>query len=105
MDDLDRRVAVLRDRLKTLEDRMTRIHNDLAGPVDPDVEERAVEREGDEVLEVLGQSLQGEVRMIRAAVARTASGDYGICTHCGNPIASARLDALPWTPYCRECAR
>jgi RNA polymerase-binding transcription factor DksA len=105
MSDHDTRAAELRRRLKTLEDRMHRIRANLVEPVDPDVEERAVEREGDEVLESLGQSGEAELRMIRAALARIASGDYGICTHCGAEIGKARLDALPWTPYCRDCAR
>lgn len=105
MNDLDTRAAELRDRLKMLEERMLRIREDLAEPMDPDAEERAVEREGDEVLEGLGQSGETELRMIRAAVARINSGDYGICTHCGNEIGEARLSALPWTPYCRDCAR
>lgn len=105
MNDTDIRAVALQERMKMLEERMRRIRDDLAEPVDPDVEERAVEREGDEVLEGLGQSGEVEMRMIRAAVARIHSGDYGICTHCGNEIGAARLDALPWTPYCRDCAR
>jgi RNA polymerase-binding transcription factor DksA len=105
MINLETRRAELRDRLKMLEDRGERIREDLEAPVDPDVEERAVEREGDEVLEGLGASGEVEQRMIRAALARIDAGDYGHCTHCGAPIAEARLDALPWTPYCRDCAR
>ncbi len=105
MTDLELRAEELRETLRVLEDRMLRIRDDLLELADPDVEERAVEREGDEVLEELGQSTKAQLRMIRAAVARIASGDYGICTHCGNTIAEARLEALPWTPYCRDCAR
>lgn len=101
---LETRQAELYDRLKMLEDRLHRIRDDLEEPADPDVEERAVEREGDEVLESLGQSGQAEVEMIRAAVARIAAGTYGTCTRCGGAIAEARLDALPWTPFCRDCA-
>lgn len=101
---IDRRERALQDRLKALEDRIHRIRDDLEAPADPDVEERAVEREDDEVLEGLGQTGQAEVQMIRAAVARIAAGTYGRCTHCGGPIAEARLDALPWTPLCRDCA-
>lgn len=101
---IERRERALQDRLKALEDRIHRIRDDLEAPADPDVEERAVEREDDEVLEGLGQTGQAEVQMIRAAVARIAAGTYGRCTHCGSPIAEARLDALPWTPLCRDCA-
>ncbi|MBP9049488.1 MAG: TraR/DksA C4-type zinc finger protein, partial [Tabrizicola sp.] len=31
-------------------------------------------------------------------------GSYGDCVRCGEPIAEARLDTLPWTPLCRRCA-
>lgn len=104
MMNLQTRQEELQDRLKMLEDRLHRIRDDLEEPADPDVEERAVEREEDEVLESLGQSGQAEIDMIRAAVARIAAGTYGTCTRCGGAIAEARLDALPWTPFCRDCA-
>ncbi|OZA94783.1 MAG: hypothetical protein B7X57_00180 [Erythrobacter sp. 34-65-8] len=32
-------------------------------------------------------------------------GSYGICVRCGDDIAEARLDAIPWTPLCRSCAK
>jgi RNA polymerase-binding transcription factor DksA len=42
--------------------------------------------------------------MIEAALARMASGDYGVCMHCGADISEARLDVLPFTPFCSTCA-
>jgi RNA polymerase-binding transcription factor DksA len=42
--------------------------------------------------------------MIEAALGRIAHGDYGICVACGNPISEERLDVLPQTPKCRNCA-
>ncbi len=42
---------------------------------------------------------------IDAAEQRLDDGRYGICTACGRPIAAQRLDALPATPYCVDCAR
>jgi DnaK suppressor protein len=30
-------------------------------------------------------------------------GTYGLCTRCGAPIGEARLRALPFAVYCREC--
>ena len=38
------------------------------------------------------------------ALARIGAGEYGACTRCGNDIAEARLDVLPWTPFCPACA-
>jgi RNA polymerase-binding transcription factor DksA len=31
-------------------------------------------------------------------------GEYGICVACGDPISEERLDVLPHTPKCRNCA-
>jgi len=72
---------------------------------DPDAEERAIEREGDEVLESLGSAEQAELARIRAALARMDEGGYGICVSCGEVISEERLDLLPWTPFCRRCAK
>jgi RNA polymerase-binding transcription factor DksA len=40
---------------------------------------------------------------IQLALERIASGAYGICEHCGGPIADARLEALPHTRFCVSC--
>jgi len=39
---------------------------------------------------------------VRDALQRIQGGTYGRCIDCGRQIDSARLDAIPWTPYCRE---
>jgi len=41
---------------------------------------------------------------IEAAEQRLDEGRYGICVVCDRPIAPARLEALPATPTCIECA-
>ena len=55
--------------LAELNRRMEEIERDLDAPASPDVEERATEREGDEVLESLGNASLIESRMIEAAPA------------------------------------
>jgi len=72
---------------------------------DPDWEENATEHEQDEAMEALGLSAQAELRMIDGALSRMAAGDYGSCVRCGAEISDARLDLLPATPFCRDCAR
>jgi RNA polymerase-binding transcription factor DksA len=37
---------------------------------------------------------------VRAALQRIADGKYGRCQECGRDIPTARLDAIPYTPYC-----
>lgn len=99
------RKLALETRLIELGARLEAIDDELQAHHDPDWEELAVEREGDEVLEATGTAGLTEISQVRAALRRIADGDYGVCVRCGNPIPEARLDALPWTPLCRECAR
>ena len=100
-----RRKMALEARLIELGARLEAIEEELDSHNDRDWEELAVEREGDEVLEATGSAGLTEITQIRAALRRIADGRYGTCVRCGEPIAEARLDALPWTPLCRSCAR
>jgi RNA polymerase-binding transcription factor DksA len=101
---IHRRKAVLEQRLAELGVRLEAIEEELDAHQNPDWEELATEREGDEVLEATGNAGLAEITQIRAALARMNAGTYGDCVRCGEPIAEARLDALPWTPFCRRCA-
>ncbi|NEX44798.1 TraR/DksA family transcriptional regulator [Pseudotabrizicola algicola] len=98
------RKGELQSRRAALADRMSAIESELDSPQNRDWEERATEREGDEVLESMGQSALSEIRMIDAALTRIASGQYGQCARCGAAISEERLDVLPFTPFCRDCA-
>ncbi|HWB14019.1 MAG TPA: TraR/DksA C4-type zinc finger protein [Pirellulales bacterium] len=42
---------------------------------------------------------------VRAALNRIDQGTYGICEECQTEIDEARLEALPYTPYCINCAQ
>lgn len=66
--------------------------------------EQATERENDEVLESLGNSSEQELVMINAALKRIDSGDYFSCSLCGDEIPSARLELLPFSAHCVNCA-
>ena len=44
------------------------------------------------------------VRDIFAALKRIEEGNYGICEGTGDPIPKARLEGIPWTPYCVKYA-
>jgi RNA polymerase-binding transcription factor DksA len=41
----------------------------------------------------------------RAALARLDAGTYGRCEECGREIDRERLNTLPYTPHCIDCAR
>ena len=92
-------------RLKELDGRLHGIEDRLDEPADDDAEERATEREEDEVLEQLGMAGQAEIEMIQLALKRVKDGTFGICGTCGETISDERLDILPHTAQCRVCAR
>lgn len=95
----------LKARQAELNSRLHHIENDLDAPAPADSEERAVEREGDEVLEDLGNAGLSELRAIEAALGRVADGTFGECVNCGEEIAPARLEAVPHAPLCQNCAK
>ena len=43
------------------------------------------------------------LQAIEGAPRRIAQGTYGVCRACGEPIAGARLNAIPWTRVCIGC--
>lgn len=102
---LSTRKAALENRLTELGARLEAIEEELDSHQNPDWEDLATEREGDEVLEATGQAGLVEITRIRAALKRISDGSYGTCVRCGEAIGEARLDALPWTPLCRKCAQ
>ncbi len=99
-----KREQTLRKRLAFLEQKMEAIETALEQPMDQDVEERSVEREGDEVMQDMGNADLLETRQIQAALERISAGEYGYCVECGAKISEERLDLLPQTPFCQTCA-
>lgn len=45
-----------------------------------------------------------QIKRMRAALAKLAEGDYGLCDDCGEPINPQRLRIDPAAPYCIRCA-
>ena len=43
------------------------------------------------------------LRAIEDALTRIRHEEFGICGECGQPISKARLEAVPWTRWCRDC--
>ncbi len=104
MTDIAARAEQIRARKRELLARMTHVDQELSTEVNPDWEDSATEHEQDEALEALGLSAQKEIRMLDAALVRIEDGSYGDCVKCGTPISEERLDLLPATPMCRNCA-
>jgi len=43
------------------------------------------------------------LQAIEEARWRIEQGSYGVCRDCGEPVAAARLNAIPWTRVCITC--
>ena len=43
------------------------------------------------------------LQAIDEALRRIEEGTYGVCRDCGEGIADARLNAIPWTRVCISC--
>jgi RNA polymerase-binding transcription factor DksA len=102
--DFAARKQVLQARRIELAGHLMDVERALDEQMPKDWEDKASERQGDEVLESLGQAELDELRMIDAALARLEEGEYGHCQKCGTEISPERLDLIPATPFCRHCA-
>ncbi len=102
--DLEKLKTVMEARLAELQAEVNEIDHTLREEPNKDVEDRAQESEGDEVLEGLGNQALEEIAEIEAALKRMELGSYGECTHCGAEIAPARLETMPAAAHCIDCA-
>lgn len=103
MRDWSEQMAHLKARRAELTNELHDIEDRLDDEPSKDWEDRATERQGDEVLETLGAHDLSELRQIDAALARIADGTYGACMKCGGNIGAERLGAVPATPLCMAC--
>lgn len=60
--------------------------------------------ETDAVTQIRLHQTDGKLlRAIEDALTRIRQDKFGICEECGQPISPARLEAVPWTRWCRDC--
>ena len=52
----------------------------------------------------LAAQLQDQLDEVEAALARIDAGTYGTCEVCEQPVAAARLEAMPSTRFCIDHA-
>lgn len=73
-------------------------------PLEADFAEQAIERANDQVLEALDENMRQEVLQIDHAINLMEQGKYGVCEFCQKMISEKRLEALPYTNLCINCA-
>lgn len=76
---------------------------DLPGDYPQDLGDRSVANLSRELLFQHGTQQRILLREIEAALERIREGVFGECISCGQQIAVKRLNALPFTSYCRDC--
>jgi RNA polymerase-binding protein DksA len=97
---LTARYAAIQQRLQ----KITRDVQHVNEPLNADFAEQAVQRENDEVLDALDNSIRAELAQLQATLQRLDNGTYGVCESCGKPISLKRLEALPHASRCVACA-
>lgn len=55
-------------------------------------------------VETLAQTLRDTAADVADALAKLDAADFGRCEECGEVIADARLEAVPWARRCITCA-
>lgn len=73
-------------------------------PVSADFSEQVTELENEEIIHALDGEGRLELKKIGRALQRIDSGDYAYCSRCGEEIGEQRLQALPETDRCINCA-
>jgi len=104
MPDIAEVKAKLEAKLQELDTRAHEIDDALKEAGDDNWSEGAIEAEADEVLEKVGNLALAEIKKIKSALTRISAGTYGKCETCGQKIAAKRLEAIPYTTVCIDCA-
>ncbi len=102
--ELSKAKEILQHLEAEMEARLQGVGKDLAKKHSQDFAEQATERENEEVLLRLQEDATNELAQIKGAYRRMEEGTYGLCELCGEKIREARLEIMPYTARCSECA-
>lgn len=101
LDDIKARLQERKDLLTT---RLERVKRNISAEHSADWSEQAQERQNDEVLDAIGNESETELARINRALERLREGAYTTCSRCGEDIDLRRLEAVPYTDLCIDCA-
>jgi DnaK suppressor protein len=91
--------AELLDRVRT-----ARRNEDEGDQKDaPDLGDRALSTMSRDLLYQLSSGERDTLRRIDEALERIDDGSFGSCVHCGSPVQTGRLKAVPWARHCIDC--
>ena len=102
MSNIKKKLLSLQDELST---RVKNIDADLHGRhTSAKFSDQVVDRQNDDVLLNLKNEAQEELVQIDHALIKLERDLYGKCEKCHKEINPERIKALPFTPYCKNCA-
>jgi DnaK suppressor protein len=96
--------AILQNRERELEGEISRQLSDGKESKTAEVEDpidHVTSSEGRAAAFEESSRLSDMLQMVREALHRVEDGSFGKCIDCGRQIEEARLQAVPWTPYCK----
>ncbi len=97
--------ALLRSRLAELTSHIEQLRRELV--IDDEVDDEAMQAFRSTNREFLMSTMEREIRNvseIEQALGRIKKKEYGICVTCETTIPDKRLQAIPWTRLCVDCA-
>jgi len=100
LDALEQTIESMHDGLGLETEAESLSETSAAGQRPADVATATLERE---VEFGLLDDLRGQRAEVKEALHRLDDGCYGVCERCGQPIALARLEALPAARRCLDC--
>jgi DnaK suppressor protein len=95
------RLVAREQELQEIISRLVREARESASAEVEDPIDRVISSEGKAAAFGVSTAESRQLQQVRAALQRIQNGTYGECIDCGRPIEPARLQAVPWTPYCR----
>jgi len=104
LDNYRQKLLSLRDEYSQRIDALQKDLQHQQVPLEKDSAELASQLENEDVLEALDGEARGIVVQINHALQCIEDGSYGICSSCGEVISEARLNAVPYTCLCIDCA-
>ncbi len=84
--------------------RVDRIHEHARDPLEADSSEQAAQLGNVEVVSALENEAVEQLAEIEAALQRLDNDQYGKCFTCGEEISPQRLEAVPESTECVDCA-
>jgi RNA polymerase-binding protein DksA len=96
---------LLRSRLAELSNHVDQLRQELV--VEDDVDDELTQASRRSNREFVIATMEREIRNIseiEQALERIAKKEYGVCVTCEKTIPDNRLQAIPWTRRCVDCA-